>query len=68
MEGFREDKVRALLKIPDSVRVVALLAIGQRAGPAKPYPGRFPLSRLVFAEEWGQEIQLEAQANLATKR
>jgi len=28
MEGFQEDKVKELLKIPDSVRVVALLAIG----------------------------------------
>src|SRR6266702_6466147 len=29
MQGFYEDKVKELLKIPDSVRVVALLAIGR---------------------------------------
>src|SRR5215472_1855975 len=32
MEGFEEDKVKALLKIPDRVRVVALLAVGRRKG------------------------------------
>ncbi len=58
MEAFQEDKVKELLKIPDSVRVVALLAIGHRRGADKPYAGRFPMSRLVFAEEWGRPIQL----------
>lgn len=58
MEGFQEDKVKELLKIPDSVRVVALLAIGHRRGADKPYAGRFPMLRLVFAEEWGTAIEL----------
>jgi nitroreductase len=56
MEGFFEDKVKSLLKIPDSVRVVALLGIGRRQGEDKPYGGRFPMSRTVFAEEWGKPI------------
>lgn len=54
MEGFWEDKVKALLKIPNSVRIVALLAIGHRRDADKPYSGRFPMSHCVFAEEWGQ--------------
>ena len=58
MEAFQEDKVKELLKIADSVRVVALLAIGHRRGADKPYAGRFPRSHLVFAEEWGRPIQL----------
>jgi nitroreductase len=58
MEGFMEDKVKATLKIPAPVRVVALLAIGRRAGDDKPYGGRFPLSRVFFAEEWGKGISL----------
>lgn len=57
MEGFFEDKVKALLKIPESVRVVALLGIGRRQGDDKPYGGRFPMSRTVFAEEWGKPIE-----------
>ena len=57
MEGFWEDKVKALLKIPESVRVVALLAIGHRKGEDKPFAGRFPLSRTTFAEKWGHPIE-----------
>jgi nitroreductase len=56
MEGFLEDKVKEVLKIPQGVRVVALLAIGRRKGPDKPYGGRFDTSRIVFAEEWGKKI------------
>jgi len=58
MEGFSETKVKALLKIPESVRVVALLAIGRLKGPDKPFGGRFPMSRTVFAEEWGKSLEL----------
>jgi len=59
MEAFWEDKVQELLKIPDSVRVVAMLAVGRAMGPDKPYAGRFSMSRLVFGEEWGRPIRLE---------
>jgi nitroreductase len=57
MEGFEEDKVKALLKIPDRVRVVALLAIGRRKGPDKPYGGRFDPEHTVFGEEWGKKLE-----------
>ncbi|HKF20931.1 MAG TPA: nitroreductase family protein [Candidatus Angelobacter sp.] len=57
MEGFEEDKVRTLLKIPARVRVVALLAIGRRKGPDKPYGGRFDVERVVFANEWGKKME-----------
>ena len=56
MEGFLEDKVKDVLKIPQRVRVVALLGIGRRKGPDKPYGGRFDPSRTVFADEWGKKI------------
>jgi nitroreductase len=56
MEGFWEDKVKNVLGIPDSVRVVALLAIGHRRGPDKPYGGRFDRRRTVFANAWGQPL------------
>ena len=57
MEGFMEDQVKALLKIPARVRVVALLAIGRLKGADKPYAGRFTPARTVFAEEWGESIE-----------
>jgi len=58
MEGFMEDQVKALLKIPERVRVVAMLAIGRLKGKDKLYAGRFEPARSVFAEEWGQSIEL----------
>lgn len=58
MEGFDEAKVKALLHVPESVRVVALLAIGRRKGDDKPYGGRFPVPRLCFDNEWGKALEL----------
>ncbi len=57
MEGFMEDQVKALLKIPARVRVVAMLAIGRLKGDDKLYAGRFEPARSVFAEEWGTSIE-----------
>lgn len=57
MEGFMEDQVKALLKIPERVRVVALLGIGRLKGKDKLYAGRFPSSRTVFAEKWGESME-----------
>lgn len=56
MEGFHEDQVKALLGIPEHVRVVALLAIGRRRGDDKRFAGRFAMTRTVFAERWGNPI------------
>ncbi|HUR37031.1 MAG TPA: nitroreductase family protein, partial [Terriglobales bacterium] len=58
LEGFWEDKVKQLLGIPDTARVVALLCIGHREGPDKPFGGRFALTRTVFGESWGGPLQL----------
>ena len=60
MEGFMEDQVKALLKIPERVRVVALLSVGRLKGPDKPYSGRFDPARTVFAEQWGLSIEFES--------
>jgi nitroreductase len=54
MEGFQEDRVKQVLAIPESARVVALLCIGNLSGPDKPFGGRFDRSRTVFWESWGQ--------------
>jgi nitroreductase len=58
MEGFFEDKVKAVLGIPSEVRVVALLAVGRRKGNDKPYAGRHPLGKIAFAEKWGEPVKL----------
>ena len=58
MEGFWEDKVKQVLGIPDSVRVVGLLAVGHRKGADKPYGGRFDINRVVFGEAWGKPIRI----------
>ena len=53
MEGFEPDAVKREFGIPDEAEVVALLAIGRMREPDKAYPGRFPLSRIVFRERYG---------------
>jgi nitroreductase len=57
MEGFEEDKVKALLNIPDRVRVIALLGIGRLKGADKPFAGRFAATRVVFEHEWGNPLE-----------
>jgi len=54
MEGFEEDKVKQAFDIPESVRVVCLLAIGHARMPDKKFPGRHDLKRVVFHEQWGR--------------
>jgi len=56
MEGFDEEQVKSAFRIPEQVRVVALLAIGRRQGADKPFAGRFAISRTIFADEWGVSI------------
>ena len=54
MEGFDAAGVKREFGIPAEGEVVALLAIGRAKEPDKPYTGRFPLSRTVFAETFGE--------------
>lgn len=59
MEGFEQERVHELLKLPLSYEVVALLAIGHSRGTEKFHGGRFPLTRTVFAEEYGTPYRPE---------
>jgi len=54
MEGFDAAAVKREFAVPDEAEVVALLAIGRAQPPDKPYTGRFPLDRIVFAEVFGR--------------
>lgn len=58
MEGFFEDKVKSILQIPKNVRVVALLGIGKRKGPDKPYAGRLKTHEVCFSEKWGEKFSV----------
>ena len=58
MEGFEQEKVREVLKLPLSYEVVALLGIGHLQGTDKHNGGRFDMARTVFAEEYGKPLRL----------
>jgi len=58
LEGLWEDKVKQLLQIPQTARVIALLCVGHREGADKPFGGRFAMSRTVFGERWGSHLPL----------
>jgi nitroreductase len=57
MEGFEQEKVREVLKLPLSYHVVALLGIGRLKGGDKFHGGRFSMARTVFAEEFGKPVK-----------
>jgi nitroreductase len=59
MEGFEEDKIREVLRLPLSYHVVALLAIGHRKGKDKFDGGRFETRRILFGEEYDRPLKLE---------
>jgi nitroreductase len=57
MEGFEQEKVREVLRLPLSYWTVALLAVGHLKGPDKFYGGRFDMAHTVFSEEFGKPLK-----------
>lgn len=57
MEGFEQDKVHDVLRLPMSFWVVALLAIGHLRGADKFFGGRFDMNHTVFSEEFGKPLR-----------
>jgi nitroreductase len=57
MEGFEQDKVHEVLRLPMSYWVVALLGIGHMKGQDKYDGGRFEMSHTVFSEEFGKHLK-----------
>ena len=57
MEGFEQEKVHDVLRLPMSFWVVALLAIGHAQGPDKFDGGRFDMTHTVFGEEFGKPLK-----------
>ncbi len=59
MEGFEQEKVHEVLRLPMSYWVVALLAVGHLKGADKFDGGRFDFSHTVFAEDYGKLFPLK---------
>jgi len=57
MEGFEQDKVHEVLKLPLSYWVVALLGVGHLKGDDKYFGGRFDMAHTVFGEEFGKPLK-----------
>lgn len=57
MEGFEQEKVHEVLRLPLSYWVVALLGIGHLKGADKFNGGRFDINHTVFAEEFGKHLK-----------
>jgi nitroreductase len=57
MEGFEQDKVHEVLRLPLSYWVVALLGIGHLKGTDKFDGGRFEMAHTVFGEEFGKPLK-----------
>jgi len=57
MEGFEQEKVHEVLRLPMSYHVVALLAIGHCKGQDKFDGGRFDMAHTVFSEEYGKPLK-----------
>ena len=49
---YDEDKIRELLTVPDSIRVVGLFPLGYPRDEKKEGPPRKPLEEIVFNEQW----------------
>lgn len=57
MEGFEQEKVHEVLRLPLSYWVVALLAVGHLKGEDKFDGGRFDMAHTVFGEEYGKSLK-----------
>ena len=57
MEGFEQDRVHEVLRLPMSYWVVALLAVGHLKGPDKFNGDRFAMNHTVFGEEFGKPLK-----------
>ena len=57
MEGFEQERVHEVLRLPMSYWVVALLAVGHLKGEDKFDGGRLDMRQTVFGEEYGRPLK-----------
>jgi len=62
LEGCDPIALAKEFDLPDDIEFVCLLCIGRRAGPMKPYSGRFPVETVAFAERYGEPYRLDSEA------
>ena len=55
---YHEEKLKKLLNIPDSIRIVGLLPLGYPTEEKKDGPKRKPLDEICFNEQWGQRTKM----------
>ncbi len=53
-----EERVKALLKIPEGFKAVSVISIGRPTRPHRPRP-RMAMNQLVFSEKWGESYYKE---------
>jgi len=53
-----EERLKALLDVPEGFKVVSILSLGHPTRPHRPRP-RLPLKDLVFTEKWGEAYYKE---------
>jgi nitroreductase len=53
-----EERVKALLKIPEGFKAVSVISIGRPTRPHRPRP-RMAMNQLVFSEKWGEPYYKE---------
>jgi len=53
-----EERIKALLGVPEEIKVVSIISIGHPTRPHRPRP-RLPLMDLVFCEMWGEPYYKE---------
>jgi nitroreductase len=55
-----EERIKALLDIPEGYKAVSILSLGHPTRPHKPRP-RLPINELVFTEKWGDAYYKEQE-------
>jgi nitroreductase len=55
-----EERIKALLDIPEGYKAVSILSLGHATRPHKPRP-RLPINELVFTEKWGDAYYKEQE-------
>ena len=48
-----EERVKALLNIPEGFKAVSVISVGRPTRPHRPRP-RLPINQIVFSEKWGE--------------
>lgn len=54
---FHEVKVKEILKIPEKIKVSAMLAVGFPGNESSKKRSRKPIRKIVYIDKWGKSLQ-----------